>query len=119
MQKVEEQEPRSVDELLGMTKEDVTAYLKEIASAYNNDLITIEIDEGQVSFEHINISDMLKGHLSFINLYGYEINEGQVSFEHINISDMAKVSNIAPLIARMPVPPHLANVSDSRLIRYS
>jgi len=89
MQKVEEQEPRSVDELLGMTKEDVTAYLKEIASVYNNDLITIEIDEGQVSFEHINISDM------------------------------AKVSNIAPLIARMPVPPHSANVSDSRLIRYS
>ena len=47
-------EERSVDELLGMTKEDVTAYLKETASAYSNDLITIEIDEGQVSFEHMD-----------------------------------------------------------------
>lgn len=47
-------EERSVDELSGMTKEDVTAYLKETASAYSNDLITIEIDEGQVSFEHMD-----------------------------------------------------------------
>ena len=43
-----------IDEMLGMTEDDIVGRLKEIAAEYSNDDITIIIQEDSVSFEKMD-----------------------------------------------------------------
>ncbi|MDE6912237.1 MAG: SH3 domain-containing protein [Lachnospiraceae bacterium] len=74
----------ALEDLLGMTKEDIVKELNKIAAEYGNDKITVEISDDQVSFECMDE----------LNVEGKQYETGVISFGTINFKD--EPSNYAP-----------------------
>lgn len=74
----------ALEDLLGMTKEDIVRELNKIAAEYGNDKITVEISDDQVSFECMDE----------LNVEGKQYETGVISFGTLNFKD--EPSNYAP-----------------------